>query len=560
MAQFSLAGETSFQNNLLKMDVSKSSQGNVKMTLYTTKPYKDSVLVNKKGENQYVILLPETANSLTSKPSLKTASDIVQNIDVKTQQYGQNGQKGYTKIVISTSKPVEIAPSVKTLQGTTYQLSETEYKELLARSAKGTSKPEIRPKQTVKTTSSTQENKKTTGQKTSAGTQKQTTGKEQIKKVATVAQVKKNEATFKPKAGQNIAKAPEKKETPIKKPLVKEIEKKQPHERAEKTVKPVINPAGEKEETKLTELKTETPQGQNIAPITKTDEKTLEPPVKIRKLTKIKNKIKEIFGGNVYLAAGTALIPILLLILIIRLLKKSSKKQKKVVAEPPISSTKDLMQALDSEDDVKPTFEPYPETAQIEEEFEISTAEPTENMTESEELDSLFGIKNEDLDLTEEEIQDYEGFPETIDTAKEDEIASFDFADATFKEEQPEEEFSIEELLGEDSEIEESEEKIEPAEEVIEEEQESGNILLSEFSLGQDRGFYLVDYEGETALVGQINEDVFVLKRFEYKISGKIQARLNERKGSAGIYLVKVGGFKALVEVDANSMKLLLEF
>ena len=98
-AQIVLAKDELFQNNLLKMDVNKTPTGALKVTLYTKKPYKDSVVVNKKSDNQYVIYLPETANSLTAKPSLNSVSSVVQNVEVKTQQYSpQLEQKGYTKI------------------------------------------------------------------------------------------------------------------------------------------------------------------------------------------------------------------------------------------------------------------------------------------------------------------------------------------------------------------------------------------------------------------------------------------------------------------------------
>ena len=131
------ANDEMFQNNLMRMDVHKTSLGGVKVTLYTTKPYKDAVVVNKKSDQEYIILMPETASTLTSKPALNSTSDVLTKIDVKTQQYGATqGQKGYTKIIITTLRPIEITPQVETLSVAKYKLSETETKELLAQAGK----------------------------------------------------------------------------------------------------------------------------------------------------------------------------------------------------------------------------------------------------------------------------------------------------------------------------------------------------------------------------------------------------------------------------------------
>lgn len=103
-----------FQNNLLKIDVYQSSLGGVKITLYTSKPYTDPINVIKKTDLDYVIFMPETSSSLSAKPILKPAEEVIKNIDIKTQPY-ENQMKGYTKIIISTTKATTITPQVQTL-------------------------------------------------------------------------------------------------------------------------------------------------------------------------------------------------------------------------------------------------------------------------------------------------------------------------------------------------------------------------------------------------------------------------------------------------------------
>lgn len=114
LAGNSFAAE-SFRNSLLKTDIYKAPTGEFKINLYTKKPYSDNVVVNKIGDNQYVILLPETLNALSQKPSIGNFSDEIKNIDIKTHGY-LNNFKGYTKITISTNKPVLIVPQTLTIK------------------------------------------------------------------------------------------------------------------------------------------------------------------------------------------------------------------------------------------------------------------------------------------------------------------------------------------------------------------------------------------------------------------------------------------------------------
>lgn len=96
-------------NELVKMDFNQTPDGSVKVNIYTDKPYKDQIIVNKKPDNKYVILLPETVNSLNVQPDISGVSNL-NNVDVKTQQYSSLPGKGYTKITIDSKKPVNLVP------------------------------------------------------------------------------------------------------------------------------------------------------------------------------------------------------------------------------------------------------------------------------------------------------------------------------------------------------------------------------------------------------------------------------------------------------------------
>ncbi len=98
-----------YNNELVKMDLDQTSDGAVKVNIYTDKPYNEQIIVNKKPDNKYVILLPETTNTMNVKPDISGVSSI-KNVDVKTQQYSSLPGKGYTKITIDSKKPIEVVP------------------------------------------------------------------------------------------------------------------------------------------------------------------------------------------------------------------------------------------------------------------------------------------------------------------------------------------------------------------------------------------------------------------------------------------------------------------
>ena len=83
----------------------------------------------------------------------------------------------------------------------------------------------------------------------------------------------------------------------------------------------------------------------------------------------------------------------------------------------------------------------------------------------------------------------------------------------------------------------------------------NGLIVKSGFNIDKDRGFYLVNLDGEMALIGRIKEEVFVLKKFDRPIEKPLQVR----KDNQNVYMVKADGFRSLVEVTENNMGVLIE-
>ena len=106
-----------YKNNVVDVKVNKESNSAVKVTIYTDKPYTEPVVVNKKANNKYVILMPETKSSLKSTPSVSNASGTVSNVSVNTQAV--SGGKGYTKIIITSEKAITVVPKTQTVSSGT---------------------------------------------------------------------------------------------------------------------------------------------------------------------------------------------------------------------------------------------------------------------------------------------------------------------------------------------------------------------------------------------------------------------------------------------------------
>lgn len=83
----------------------------------------------------------------------------------------------------------------------------------------------------------------------------------------------------------------------------------------------------------------------------------------------------------------------------------------------------------------------------------------------------------------------------------------------------------------------------------------NGLIVKSGFNIDKDKGFYLVNLDGEMALIGRIKEEIFVLKKFDRPIEKPLQVR----QDNPNVYMVKTDGFRSLVEVNDNNMGVLIE-
>lgn len=131
-----LISEGAYSNNLTQLDMKKStaSPSTLNVTIFTSSPYDENVAVSKKSDNKYVIIMPNVAGSGNAQPDLSGLSDMVSNVDVKSIN---DGGAGYTKVTLTTTKPITIRTTTKRSAPLTPE--QKAYKNLIAQSR--TNKP-----------------------------------------------------------------------------------------------------------------------------------------------------------------------------------------------------------------------------------------------------------------------------------------------------------------------------------------------------------------------------------------------------------------------------------
>lgn len=582
-----LAGE-SFQNSLMRMDFSKTSLGSIKINLYTGKLFSEGISVNKKNDCEYVILLPETSNSMTSNPILNPVSDIIRGVSVKTQEY--EGQiKGYTKITIRTIKPVEVIPQVQVINVSDYKLSENDYNELLAQSSKKTvksvKKQEI--KSSVKIKKGTEES---ASKPKLTKTITKTEPKKTVQKTNELPIAKKVQKT---KELTKISQKPSLKKSTINKPKI--VEQK---ELASKPIEKTITPIQQNENVATTPVieknistptPVEVPKTVNvISTHTKIKNFLAQylPPSVIEQLSNLR-QYEPAIKNNLYPILGVLALLLMLLLVAARKNAKKHKQQKdnfELNLDEKPNKTPNYMDKINENMTWKEKYQTFVDASEqsppVEEKTPINEASMQNNIDSSEELNELFGMQSPTDNLDEEvksepiqkEIQqpkyNYNSFEKELleenaipqnELSQDEDILDQNKLDELFGEN--------EDFFGEENNFMEESFLFEETEAIInneinekqEIEEEEVEIIKSEFTIDDKKGFYLVDFQNSSALVGHINDDIFVLKRFDTKINAPLQARLDERKGNSINYMTRVGNFKALVEVTPKNMNLLIE-
>ena len=594
----------SAENNLVQLDLKRSSDNSVDVTLFTSDKYGENVLVRKKSDNKYVILIPKVHSTGYRSSNLTGVNDLVQGVDVKTVE---DTSGGYTKVTLITTKPLDIKTRAsKSAPVTTEQ---KEYNTLIAQA------------NAVRNTISTKEPPKIREQKT--------------------------EITVN-KAPQEI------------KPEVKEKPKAEPVQKSKIKMKEVAPEDIEKFNRKahLAELKNEIKMEKSVDAIPESAPETPEQIVnnEVKDITampaipkdtfmsKVKGKISRAFHkvpSKLPKTLGAMLLAILAVGMISKLGKKNpinavnssidnlpqpdlniSQNYDKITQDSGLSWKEKYNLYLDksaipvarANNKGKYTFIKQPSVSAINKkraELE-KMLEETANVNDFKEYDRLnlepeivesednvinktiklkafkhttnslritsrsqrsrFKKYENEIPLHEQKTIELEETPLLANKRNLKganlKVSDVDKRRITYK---PKDYImsSVDEYLN----ILDNEEKAVQSVEVSSipetprtrvsnpiantgnKEYFKGTIVKSSYKIGQDKGIYLVNKNGKNSLVGKVNDKVFVLKKFEGNITNPIQVRHD----NANVYMVKAGGFKSLVEVNDDKMGVLIE-
>ena len=88
--------------------------------------------------------------------------------------------------------------------------------------------------------------------------------------------------------------------------------------------------------------------------------------------------------------------------------------------------------------------------------------------------------------------------------------------------------------------------------------QDNLNLIYSQ-ELSDNKFLYLINYTDTNALIGEVNGNISVIKRFEHITNPIIKARIQDQKQNKETYIVKANGAKLLIESNDSKMSLLME-
>ncbi len=598
-------------NNLVQLDLKRSSDNSVDVTMFTSNNYNDNVLVRKKSDNKYVILIPKVQSSGYSASNLAGVRDLVSNIDVKTVN---DTSGGYTKVTLITTKPLDI--KTRTTKTKPLTAEQKEYNTLIAQA------------NAVKNNiSNRQDPPKIREQKTEVTVNKAPAITETSKSKTEVKSDVKNETKTQTKS--EVKPEPKKQEVKLVEVDNEKIAKQVRKERLTDLINEV------KQEKALEEIPKNAPE---TTPVVSEEINDIENMPKTSLFAGFGHNIKSMLSKAVHKipsklpkTLGLILITATVITLLSKLFKKSDNfaydipeyvaPEEKAVSEPkdyddivndnglswkekyklyldksatPVARankkgnysfiktpSKDAIEAKRQELEKLVSETSYkPEINNIE--SEITEVHSEDNSIRRTIKLKAFDNSVPSLKMTHRERSRFRKYEVEVPfkeqkTVKLDDsplgmnprnlkganlkVSDVDSRRITYE---PKDYImsSVDEYLS----ILDNEQKISmpqaPVKPVvsnpIDREKQNpfkGTIVKSGFKISPDKGIYLINKNGKNALVGKINDKVFVLKKFEGNITNPIQVR----RDKDDVYMVKAGGFKSLVEVSDDKMGVLIE-
>ena len=639
-----VATVASGENNLVQLDLKKASNNSVNVTLFTSGGYNDNVMVRKKSDNKYVILIPKVQSSGYSASSLNGVRDLVSNVDVKTVS---DTSGGYTKVTLITTKPLDIKTSTQKSSPVTEE--QKEYKTLIAQAnaVKNNIGKQEPPQHKV------QKTEVTVNKAPAQPKKEQTQNKKTDNKTVTAPKQENVQKTHAPKIKLTEVN-PEKQE--VKNRLV----------RREQLSNWINEVKQEKQTQKINETVPKTDISSNIptAPIAngETVKEMAEMPQPIVQKTSVLHKIKTKLLNGIHKTGKPikySILAILGLIILSKLFRgakntvqavrssyvdqlaqnysepdnanansladeegiswqeryqryldksakpvpRANKKGNyafiKTPAEPVRKLNKKRQDLERMIQDVSATKFPEIEPEIVESEdsaipktikFKAFDRHASLDMSSRDKIKSRFKKYENELPLHEQknielgksalhtnrrrlkdanlDVADVDKTPRIKYEPQEYIMSSADELFSIIDKENVERKAKLDMAKAElaknnafkpqNEEIKRPARQTNPIAQTRKETKDSylnGLIVKSGYNIDQNKGFYIVNLDGKSALIGKVNDEVFVLKKFDKNITNPIQVRHD----NANVYMVKAGDFKSLVEVNNDKMGVLIE-
>ena len=632
------------ENNLVQLDLKKASNNSVNVTLFTSGGYNDNVMVRKKSDNKYVILIPKVQSSGYSASSLNGVRDLVSNVDVKTVS---DTSGGYTKVTLITTKPLDIKTSTQKSSPVTEE--QKEYKTLIAQAnaVKNNIGKQEPPQHKV------QKTEVTVNKAPAQPKKEQTQNKKTDNKTVTAPKQENVQKTHAPKIKLTEVN-PEKQE--VKNRLV----------RREQLSNWINEVKQEKQTQKINEAVPKTDISSNIptAPIAngETVKEMAEMPQPIVQKTSVLHKIKTKLLNGIHKTGKPikySILAILGLIILSKLFRgakntvqavqssyvdqlaqnysepdnanansladeegiswqeryqryldksakpvpRANKKGNyafiKTPAEPVRKLNKKRQDLERMIQDVSATKFPEIEPEIVESEdsaipktikFKAFDRHASLDMSSRDKIKSRFKKYENELPLHEQknielgksalhtnrrrlkdanlDVADVDKTPRIKYEPQEYIMSSADELFSIIDKENVERKAKLDMAKAElaknngfkpqNEEIKRPARQTNPIAQTRKETKDSylnGLIVKSGYNIDQNKGFYIVNLDGKSALIGKVDDEVFVLKKFDKNITNPIQVRHD----NANVYMVKAGDFKSLVEVNNDKMGVLIE-
>lgn len=575
-------------NNLVQMDLKKSSSDSVDVTLFTSNQYNDNVLVRKKSDNKYVILIPKVQSSGFSRAGLNGVRDLISDVDIKTVN---DTTGGYTKVTLITTKPVDI--KTRTQKSAPITQEQEEYQTLIAQA--NVIKNNIGRQSVMQTPQKTEVTVNKSPSNSNSAKSEQVTAKSTVNKLL-MEPIQKNITT-------SSTNKPQIQLTEIN---PEEVQKQNRKEYLERLIEDA------KAETDVLVTPQETNNDDNIDSHTPDE-------INLKSEVTAMHTVKRMFKDAMPKRLPKPLLFILPILGLILLVKTARNNRNENLAEgqkiiiDDISSDNSKYENITGNNELswQEKYKLYLDKSAVPVPrannkgtytFIKNIAVEADNIeAKRSELEKM--ITNPEPEIIDNTVQaEDEVIHKTIKFKAFENTTSMDMTrrgiKSRFKKyevELPANETNTE--LGKSSlhtnprnlkdanlkvsDVDEKRIKYEPKEYIMssvdeyfslidkEETSKISNpitaskegilfddnlIVNSRFDIDTDRGFYMINKDGQNMLVGKVKDEVSVLKNF-----GTQTSPLQVRHDSANVYMVKADGFKSLVEVNEDKMGVLIE-